>query len=78
MKLSLLLSALSPAWAHFVLQIPTSLGFDDDAEADSPCGGFNATDRTNVTNFPIKGGAVGVLTTNLNVALSSRRRSCIT
>ncbi|KAK0713313.1 hypothetical protein B0T26DRAFT_648601 [Lasiosphaeria miniovina] len=50
--------------AHFVLQIPTSLGFDDEAEGEFPCGGFNAHSRNNVTLWPVEGSAVSVLTTH--------------
>lgn len=53
--------------AHFVLQIPTSLGFDDDMENMAPCGGFDATMRMNVTSWPIAGGNVGILTVHPNV-----------
>lgn len=54
--------------AHFVLQIPTSLGFDDALEATGPCGSFKPTDRsTGVTTWPVGGGSVGVLTTHTQV-----------
>jgi hypothetical protein len=61
------LSLCAVAKSHFVLQVPTSLGFDDDMESMAPCGGFNATTRTNVTDFPINGGDIGVLTTHPSV-----------
>ena len=62
---AVLLAGLSAyARAHFVLEIPTSLGFDDEAETEAPCGGFNPRLRTNVTDWPIKGSAIGVLTTH--------------
>ncbi|KAH8650806.1 hypothetical protein BGZ60DRAFT_436689 [Tricladium varicosporioides] len=60
----LFLSAALITEAHFVLQTPISLGFDDDAEGTSPCGGFAATGRTNVTNWPTGGSAINVLTTH--------------
>jgi hypothetical protein len=63
----LLLALSAVTKSHFVLQVPTSLGFDDDAEGTGPCGGFDATTRTNVTNWPIKGGSIGVLTTHTEV-----------
>jgi hypothetical protein len=53
--------------AHFVLTIPTSLGFDDDNEGVAPCGGFDANNRDNVTNWKIKGDAIAVLTTHESV-----------
>ncbi|KAF4627119.1 hypothetical protein G7Y89_g11035 [Cudoniella acicularis] len=61
------LGVVAIAEAHFVLQEPVSLGFDDDAEGTAPCGGFNASSRLNVTNWPTSGGAVGVLTTHTTV-----------
>ncbi|ORX98867.1 hypothetical protein BCR34DRAFT_495726 [Clohesyomyces aquaticus] len=54
------------ATSHFVLLDPVSLGFDDENEGVAPCGSFNATDRTNVTNWPVKGAAIGFLTTHTN------------
>ncbi|KAH8655022.1 hypothetical protein BGZ60DRAFT_337784, partial [Tricladium varicosporioides] len=59
-----LLATTAITAAHFVLQSPTSLGFDDEAEGTSPCGGFAATGRTNVTNWPTGGSAVNLLTTH--------------
>lgn len=53
--------------AHFILNIPTSLGFDDDNEGNGPCGGFNATNRDVVTNWHIKGDTIAVLTTHESV-----------
>ncbi|KAF2475594.1 uncharacterized protein BDR25DRAFT_254629 [Lindgomyces ingoldianus] len=56
------------ARAHFVLQVPTSLGFDDGKESESPCGSFSATDRsTGVTDFPIAGAPIQMLTTHTSV-----------
>lgn len=63
----LVLELFLVADAHFVLQIPTSLGFDDDMEGIAPCGGFNITARTNVTSWPIAGGNVGILTVHPSV-----------
>jgi hypothetical protein len=68
MKIATLLSLAAAANAHFVLQIPTSLGFDDAVEATGPCDGFDPTSRsTGVTEWPINGGAIGVLTTHTHV-----------
>ncbi|KAK0713311.1 hypothetical protein B0T26DRAFT_742078 [Lasiosphaeria miniovina] len=76
-SLALLGLAVS-ASAHFVLQIPTSLGFDDELEATGPCGSFDPTDRSKgVSGWSVNGGNVGVLSTHtsvtweLNVALLS-------
>jgi len=46
------------ATAHFILQYPPSLGFDDDTEGTAPCGGFpvkfNASDAdAQVDGFPV-------------------------
>ncbi|KAI9655257.1 MAG: hypothetical protein M1829_000670 [Trizodia sp. TS-e1964] len=65
---ALVLSAATIVEAHFVLQIPTSLGFDDSVEATGPCGSFNPTDRsTGVTNWPIAGAPIGILSTHTQV-----------
>ncbi|KAH8655023.1 hypothetical protein BGZ60DRAFT_339493, partial [Tricladium varicosporioides] len=57
--------------AHFVLQIPTSLGFDDTIESTGPCGGFTATDRsTGVTSWPVGGSSISVLTTHTTATFS--------
>ncbi|KAK3376455.1 hypothetical protein B0T24DRAFT_525482 [Lasiosphaeria ovina] len=56
------------ASAHFVLQIPTSLGFDDELEATGPCGSFDPTDRSKgVSGWSVNGGNVGVLSTHTSV-----------
>ncbi|KAF2475592.1 uncharacterized protein BDR25DRAFT_153232, partial [Lindgomyces ingoldianus] len=56
--------------AHFVFLDPTSPGFDDAGEAEGPCGSFNPLDRTDhLTNWPVKGGAIGYLTTHTNALL---------
>ncbi len=52
------------ARAHFVLEVPTSVGWDDDLQDQGPCGGFNATDRTNVTDFAVSGSPVALITTH--------------
>jgi len=64
--LCLLLSSLAClARAHFVLLEPKSLGFDDDREGEGPCGGFDVKDRnTGLTDFPVSGGVVALLTTH--------------
>ncbi|KAF8863184.1 hypothetical protein BDZ45DRAFT_615896, partial [Acephala macrosclerotiorum] len=54
--------------AHFVFQKPVSLGFSDDDERTAPCGGFDASNRsTGVTNWPVGGGSIRILTTHLDV-----------
>jgi hypothetical protein len=54
--------------AHFILLSPISLGYDDARETEGPCGSFNPLDRsTGVTEFPLGGLAVNVITTHLTV-----------
>ncbi|KAK6511728.1 hypothetical protein TWF481_000634 [Arthrobotrys musiformis] len=59
-------AALPLANAHFVLQIPTSLGFSDINEVQAPCGGFDIASRNKVTNWPIGGYPIGVVSTHPN------------
>lgn len=54
MKSSLLTLALAPlATAHFLLQYPTSRGFDEDTMPEFPCGGMSQS--SNRTQLPISG-----------------------
>ena len=53
------------AHAHFVLQIPTNVGFDDSVEDQAPCGSFDATNRSTVTDWPEAGSSIAVLTTHI-------------
>lgn len=54
MKSSLLTLALAPlATAHFLLQYPTSRGFDEDKMPEFPCGGMSQS--SNRTQLPISG-----------------------
>lgn len=60
--------AAGAAHAHFVLQIPTSLGYDDEKLLESPCGSFNPLDRSKgVADWPVLGQAVSVISTHGNV-----------
>lgn len=53
---------------HFVLQIPTSIGYDDAHEGAAPCGNFDPTSRVGgPTNWPVGGSAISVLTTHTSV-----------
>lgn len=76
-QLSAIIGMAAVANAHFVLQYPNSLGFDDDAETTVPCDGFDATNRTGASSFPLSGEAIQILTTHpdvvfdFNVALVS-------
>ena len=62
--------------AHFVLQFPPSLGFDDVKEGQGPCGSFSipSGDDTSVksTDWPIYGAAVDVLSTHPNALWTYR------
>ena len=40
---------------HFLLNYPATLGFDDDIEGTSPCGGFPVVFNANVTKIPVGG-----------------------
>ena len=60
-----LLALLPSAFAHFVLNYPVSLGFDDDAEGTGPCGGFEITfNETRDTNVSVGGFATTSKTTH--------------
>ncbi|KAF3941994.1 hypothetical protein ABW19_dt0200693 [Dactylella cylindrospora] len=62
------LSLASIASAHYFLQSPPSIGFDDTTLTEAPCGGFSATDRSGgVTDWPINGYPFSVVTTHLDV-----------
>jgi hypothetical protein len=51
--------------AHFVLQVPTSLGFDDVKEDIAPCGGFDIAADKVVTDWPLSGGHIQVISTHV-------------
>jgi hypothetical protein len=53
---------------HFVLNVPTSLGFEDIKEGQGPCGGFDIKGREAVTEFPLGGQPFAMLSTH-NTAL---------
>ena len=59
-----LLLLASAASAHFVLNYPGSLGFDDDNEPNAPCGGEDVTFNDNITTVPVGGFPVALLTTH--------------
>ncbi|KAH8650807.1 hypothetical protein BGZ60DRAFT_533997 [Tricladium varicosporioides] len=53
---------------HFVLQIPTSIGYDDANEGVAPCGNFDPTSRVGgPTSWPVGGSAISVITTHTSV-----------
>jgi len=39
--ISLPAALLSHSWAHFLLNYPPTIGFDDDLEGTAPCGSYN-------------------------------------
>lgn len=66
---SLLSLSLLSLWtvgtsAHFVLQYPQSLGFDDDIEGTAPCGGFAPTFNASDDSVPVDGFPVSMLSTH--------------
>lgn len=52
---------------HFVLELPTSLGYNGALEATAPCDTFDPTVRTTVTNWPTGGSAIAFITTHPSV-----------
>lgn len=73
-----LLGLALTANAHFVLQIPTSLGYNDELETTGPCDTFDPTDQSQgVTEWSVQGDSIGLLSTHpsvtweINVALLS-------
>ncbi|KAF4626109.1 hypothetical protein G7Y89_g12052 [Cudoniella acicularis] len=63
---------LAVSKAHFVLQSPTSFGFNDALEGTGPCDSFDLKTHTSVTNWPIGGYPVQILTTHPQVLLEFR------
>ncbi|TGJ62262.1 hypothetical protein EYR41_002241 [Orbilia oligospora] len=54
--------------AHFFLDTPIAIGFDDLTLTEAPCGGFDPTDRSaGVTEWPVLGYPIALITTHLNV-----------
>jgi hypothetical protein len=59
--IALLLLAIYPCTAHFLLNYPPTIGFDDDAESQAPCGGFTVNfSKDNVTDFHVGGSAIAL------------------
>ncbi|KUJ17379.1 uncharacterized protein LY89DRAFT_684441 [Mollisia scopiformis] len=61
MQILTLLLLVSTTTAHFILNYPTTLGFNQNAEDDSPCGGATIS-FTNTTAFHLSGDAIAVTT----------------
>ena len=52
---------VSQSAAHFTLQNPPTIGFDDDLETTPPCGSFKVDfSKDNVTNFHVDGDFIAV------------------
>ncbi|ORX98870.1 hypothetical protein BCR34DRAFT_668595 [Clohesyomyces aquaticus] len=58
--------------AHFVLQLPPSLGFNDVKEGDGPCGSFDIGNRNKVTEWPVAGYPISLLTTHTRAKFTYR------
>jgi len=52
------------ASAHFVLEVPTSVGYEDMREGTAPCGGFEPTRRDAVTDWPVAGAPLKLISTH--------------
>ena len=51
--------------AHFLLNSPPTIGFDDDLEATPPCGGFTVDfSKDNVTDFHVGGDFIALTSTH--------------
>lgn len=52
---------LATAHAHFTLDYPATIGFDDDKESTAPCGSFTPDfTKDNVTDFHVGGDNVAI------------------
>jgi len=61
-KLAVFASLFSNVFAHFILQIPPNIGFDDDNEPNGPCGGFTPSFSSgNITDFHVGGDTIMAL-----------------
>jgi hypothetical protein len=55
MRSILVLAAAAVASAHFTLDYPPSIGFEDDKETIAPCGGFIPNLSGSLVNFSVSG-----------------------
>jgi len=56
-----LLTIISQSTAHFYLNSPPTIGFDDDLESTAPCGSFTVDfTKDNVTSFYVGGDSIAV------------------
>ena len=59
--LCLLTVLVSQSSAHFYLNYPPTIGFDDDLENEAPCGSFTVDfSKDNVTNFHVAGDSIAL------------------
>jgi len=66
--LATLIGLLVGTNCHFVMEIPTSLGYDDADEATAPCDTYSPANRsTGVTLWPVGGYPISVITTHPSV-----------
>ena len=56
---------LGQSTAHFLLNSPPTIGFDDDLEGTPPCGGFSVDfSKGNVTDFHVGGDYIALTSTH--------------
>jgi hypothetical protein len=60
----LLLAFTTLAVAHFVLEVPTLIGYEDIKEGTPPCGAFDITSRAAVTEWPLAGASLKIISTH--------------
>ena len=56
--------AISTSNALFVLKYPQSIGINEFTENQAPCGSFDPTSRKSVSDWPVAGSPIHILTTN--------------
>jgi len=59
-----LVAASQLVQSHFLLNYPSTVGFDDDNEGIAPCGGFTVDFTGNVTNFAVGGDTIALTSTH--------------
>ncbi len=70
--LAVLATLATLGWTHFVLEIPASVGYEDAKEGIPPCGGFDATSRDAVTEWPVAGAPLKLISTHSRSAFTIR------
>ena len=56
----LTLALIGVTSAHFILQWPPNVGFDEDKETSSPCGGFTPTESNDSPDVQVKQFAISI------------------